>query len=319
MFAREISDPLSIGGYRGGVFLTTTLPRVLTGADLLPADRLLWAVLAVMAAIVSPWKHLVSVEITGMPQALEIAAAMLALRAIYVTVRPGARIVHALLENGAGIIAYTAILAPVSYLCARNTMPLFDDVLHAADARLGFDWLAWAAFENGIPAIAVILKLAYASLLPQTVLVLVVLPVIGDGRRGFSFIRASLIAVIVACAGSYLFPAAGPEAVVTDWYPHWAALRTTEPFTASLSQVQGIIAFPSFHASLAVLLLFAVRGLGVVTWAFGTLEVLMLISTPTHGHHYLCDVIAGIGIAGGAVVLTDRLDRWFPPRLSVIP
>jgi len=294
------------------VLLTTTLPRSRARTGFLPADRLLWTVLAAIAAIVPPWEHLLAVDITGMPQALGVAAAMLALRAIYVMVRPGARMVHSLLENGAGVVAYSAILAPVSYLCARNTMPLFDDVLHAADVWLGYDWLAWAAFENGIPAIAITLKLAYASLLPQTALMLVMLPVIGDGRRGFSFIRASLIAVTVACAGSYVFPAAGPEAVVTEWYPHWAALRTAEPFTTSPAQMQGIIAFPSFHASLAVLLLFAVRGLGVVTWAFGALEVLMLISTPTHGHHYLCDVIAGIVIAVGALLLTNRLDRWFP-------
>ncbi|RYY09851.1 MAG: phosphatase PAP2 family protein [Alphaproteobacteria bacterium] len=294
------------------MLLTNTLPRVRASADLLPADRLFWTVLAAIAAIVPAWERLLSVDITGLSQALSVAAAMLAVRALYVAVRPGARIVHTVLENGAGIVAYTAILAPVSYLCARNTMPLFDDVFHAADARLGYDWLAWAAFENGVPAVATILKLAYASLLPQTVLVLVVLPIIGDGRRGFSFIRASLIAVIVACAGSYLFPAAGPQGTVTDWYPHWAALRTAEPFTTSLSQVQGIIAFPSFHASLAVLLLFAVRGLGVVTWAFGALEVLMLMATPTHGHHYLCDVIAGVGVAVGALLLTNCLDRWFP-------
>lgn len=278
----------------------------------MPADRLLWAVLGAIAAIVPFWERRLSVEIAGMPQALGIAAGLLVLRALYVLVRPGARIVHNVLENGAGIVAYTAILAPVSYLCARNTMPPFDAQLHAADAWLGYDWLGWAALENSIPAVSATLKLAYASLLPQTIVVLVLLPVIGDGRRGFSFIRASLIAVIVACAGSYVFPAAGPQASVTDWYPHWAALRTTEPFTTSLAQMQGIIAFPSFHASVAVLLVFAVRGLGAVTWAFGVLDVLMLISTPTHGHHYLCDVLAGIVIAAGALLLTTRLDRWFP-------
>lgn len=294
------------------MIVANTLPRARISADLLPSDWLLWAALATIAAIVPAWERLLSVEITGMSQALGVAMALLALRAIYVLVRPGARIVHTLLENGAGLVAYTAIMAPVSYLCARNTMPLFDDVLYAADARLGYDWFAWAAFENGIPAIAAILKLAYASLLSQTILVLVALPIVGDGRRGFSFVRASLIAVIVACAGSYVFPAAGPQGTVTDWYPHWAALRTMEPFTTSLPQMQGIIAFPSLHASLAVLLLFAVRRLGVVTWAFGTLEVLMLVSTPTHGHHYLCDVIAGVGIAFGALLLTNRLDRWFP-------
>lgn len=294
------------------MIIADTLSRPRSIASLLPSDRLFWVVLAVIAAIVPPWEHRLSVEITGLPQALAIVAVILALRAAYVTVRPGAQTVHRVLENGAGIIAYTAIVAPVSYLCARNSQPLFNDLLLATDRWLGYDWHGWADFEYGTPAIAVVLWLAYASLLPQIVIVLTILPLIGDGGRGFSLIRASLIAIIIACAVSYAIPATMPEAVSSDWYADWSALRDTAPFTTSLSRVGGVISFPSFHASMAILMLYAVRGLGALTVVFGVIELLMLVSTTTYGFHYLSDVIAGIVVAVLAIWLTSWLDRMFP-------
>lgn len=293
--------------------------RLRTLERLLPSDRLLWGTLAAIAAVLPPWERMVSVDITGMSQAVIVATAILLLRAGYVVFRPSARKVHALLENGAAIITYTAVLATVSYLCARNSMPLRDGAFEAADRMMGYDWQAWADFEYGLPAVGLVLRLAYASLLPQIVLVLILLPIIGDGSRGFSLLRASLIAAIIACVGSYALPAAGPSAFQTDWYPHWAALRTAAPFTISLANVQGIISFPSFHASLAVLLLYAVRGLGVVTWGLGSVELLMLISTPTFGHHYCCDVLAGIAVAVIAIGLTKQLDRRFPVSPAIEP
>lgn len=307
-----ISDPLSILSYPHRVSVAAPISRPRLIASALPSDRLLWGALAATAAIVPPWEHLVAVNIQGLSQIMAIVAAILLLRAGYVMRRPHARIIHTLLENGAGIIAYTAILAPVSYLCARNSLPLFNDAFNAADLALGYDWHFWADLEDSIPAVSLLLRIAYASMLPQTVFVLILLPVIGDGQRGFSFIRASLIAAIIACAGSYAMPAAMPEAVDTAWYGPWSALRTTAPFSVSLSQVEGIITFPSFHAAVAVLLLYAVRGLGLVTIVFGVAELLMLISTTTYGHHYFCDVLAGIVVAVGAIWLTSHLDRRFP-------
>ena len=294
----------------GPIYRPWALKRVL------PSDRLLWGVLAVIAAIAAPWEVAVAVDVRGLPQVMAIVAGILLFRAIYVAARPDARTLHTLFETAAGVIAYTAILAPVSYLCARNSMTPFDDALRAGDAMLGFDWQGWADFVRQSPAAVSVLGFAYASLLPQTVLVLTILPLIGDGRRGFSLLRASLIAVIIACAGSAAFPAAGPDAIHTDWYPHWAALRTGVPFTISLPEMQGIIAFPSFHASVALLLLYFMRGLGVVTWAFGVLELTMLVSTPSYGHHYLCDVIAGVVVAVVALMLTERLDRTFPVKMG---
>ncbi|MDP9095398.1 MAG: phosphatase PAP2 family protein [Pseudomonadota bacterium] len=296
------------------MIIADTLSQPRTVASLLPSDRLLWVALTVIAACLPPLEHLLSLNITGLPQVLAIAAAILALRAVYLAVRPGAQVVHRLLENWAGIIAYTAIVAPVSYLCARNSRPLFNDALLAADRWLGYDWHAWADFENGTPAIALVLRLAYASLLPQTVLVLTILPLVGDGRRGFSLIRASLIAVIIACAGSWVLPSAMPEAGNTSWYAHWSALRTTAPFAIPLSDVEGVIGFPSFHASAAILMLYAVRGLGALTVGFCVVELLMLVSTTTYGVHYFFDVVAGIIVAVFAIWLTSRLDRMFPVR-----
>ena len=243
-------------------------------------------------------------------------AAILLVRFGYVKVRPKSRTIETLLETAAAVIAYTGVLGPISYFCARNAMPLFDGSFRAADRMMGYDWQAWADYETSIPALSLILRLAYASLIPQTLLILAVSPLLKGGQRGFTMIRASFIAATLACAGSYFLPAAMPEAVHTDWYPDWAALRGTEPFSTSLPHINGIITFPSFHAALAIIMLYSVRGLGPVTWAFGVVEALLLVATTTYGHHYLADVVAGVVVAGIAIILARLLDRHVPPVQS---
>jgi membrane-associated phospholipid phosphatase len=75
------------------------------------------------------------------------------------------------------------------------------------------------------------------------------------------------------------------------------ALREGSLRHLELFELAGIVSFPSFHAASAVLYLWAlwpVRGLGT---ASAVLNVLMLISTPVIGAHYVIDVIGGIALA----------------------
>ena len=281
-------------------------------ADLAPADRLFWMTLASLAVVTPLWASASRVTIGGLPGVVACVAGILILRAIYVLVRPGARLIHTLLENAAAIVAYTALLATVSYLCARNDNPPWDATLRAADLAIGFDWYAWAAFVNGSAVLSRVLEIAYASLIPQTILALVILPFVEGGRRGYALIRASTIAALIACAGSYLLPTAGMEPQTADWFAHWAALRGGEPFATTVADMQGIISFPSFHAALAVILMHAMRRLGPITWAFFALNVALLAGTPTYGHHYLVDILAGLAVAAFAIAVTRRLDRLAP-------
>jgi hypothetical protein len=71
----------------------------------------------------------------------------------------------------------------------------------------------------------------------------------------------------------------------------------------------GILTFPSFHATVAILTPLALRryrGLFVVLLIF---DAAMLCGTVTEGAHYVSDVLAGIGVAFCAYSLARRIIR----------
>jgi len=65
--------------------------------------------------------------------------------------------------------------------------------------------------------------------------------------------------------------------------------------------MKGVIAFPSFHAVLAVLFTYAHRH--SATFApMAALNAVMLVSIPSEGGHYLVDVFGGIAVAIVAIL-----------------
>jgi membrane-associated phospholipid phosphatase len=66
-------------------------------------------------------------------------------------------------------------------------------------------------------------------------------------------------------------------------------------------QYVGIVTFPSFHASMAVLLAASMRGYRYGFAAAVIVNILMLLATVPIGYHYLTDVIAGCAIGLGSL------------------
>ena len=66
--------------------------------------------------------------------------------------------------------------------------------------------------------------------------------------------------------------------------------------------VQGLVTFPSFHTSLAIITTYAVRGIKVVATPVAILNGIVIISTLPEGGHYLIDLIAGAVISTIAIV-----------------
>jgi hypothetical protein len=67
----------------------------------------------------------------------------------------------------------------------------------------------------------------------------------------------------------------------------------------------GIVTFPSFHASMAVLLAAATRDYRRVFVVSALVNGLMLIATVPIGYHYLVDVFAGCAIALGSLYIAQ--------------
>lgn len=70
---------------------------------------------------------------------------------------------------------------------------------------------------------------------------------------------------------------------------------------------EGIITFPSMHASIALIMALAAWPILVLRWIFLTVNVIMVVSTPVDGGHYFIDVVAGLAIAAAGWVAASAI------------
>lgn len=216
----------------------------------------------------------------------------------------------------------TPALCILSYLSAGLNYPLQDKHLLAADAFFFFDWLQWASWLNGWPIFAAILTLAYRLCGIQLIIIVLCLFMTGRTlhmqRFLITFLYSALVVVILAA----IFPAVGAHLYYnTDMSPwpnlHPAAARLHEAAllgmrnhtmaVLALDNAEGIITFPSFHGALTVLAIYAAWPLRWLRLPFIILNILILISTPFDGGHYLSDILAGLAIAAQAIWLAQKL------------
>ncbi|QXQ06255.1 phosphatase PAP2 family protein [Sphingosinicellaceae bacterium] len=239
---------------------------------------------------------------------IPLSGSLLILSAAYRRRSPG---IAQTAELGALWIAFIATSCILSYLSATLAFPLKDALLERMDRAIGFDWEANRALVIGSPVAHLLLFGAYVSLLPQILLSIVYFPARGQGQRSAEFILLAMLALFPTCVVSALCPAVGPLAV---FLPNQAvhlhdllALRASGPWHFDLPAMEGIVSMPSYHAALAVLFTYTFRRSGVLGWLVAGLNVLMLLSVPPIGGHYLVDLVGGIIVALGCILVVRHV------------
>ncbi len=208
----------------------------------------------------------------------------------------------------------------LSYLGLTLHRPLADHWLAGFDAWLGFDWMAWYRFVRAHDLLNRLLLFGYRSLSLQILITVFALPLSGMLRRNREFLWAVAICLLITVTLAALLPAESAwvwfrisEPIAPRPLGDFLALRSGELRLLNLDQLQGLVTFPSFHTSAAVLLAWAARGTRV--WLLSlVVNLLMIASTPTEGGHYLADVIAGLAVAGVAIAGARRLAGFDNPR-----
>ena len=74
-----------------------------------------------------------------------------------------------------------------------------------------------------------------------------------------------------------------------------------------LNNLEGLITFPSFHTAIAILFAWAVWRTPYVWFAGLVTNVLMILSTPLSGSHYVIDLAGGAVVATVAIALASRV------------
>jgi hypothetical protein len=210
-----------------------------------------------------------------------------------------------------------------TYSAAATGAPMQDENLAAMDAALGFDWMAWKQAIVSDPDILYGASYLYSLLDKQTLIVGVAAVIFLRFTAFHRFLIAWVLTATTVIACSAFAPAFAAFyhygvveemrqiMFVASGYIHIDQLeqvRAGAPFDPYHHPV-GIIAFPSFHAAGGVLLAYLFWNLPLLRWPMLLINLGMILVTPVIGSHYLVDIIAGVIVAGLAILASHRLVR----------
>ena len=242
----------------------------------------------------------------------------------YDRVRRDARLA-AMLFGTSFLIGMSASFSVLNYLLLTVAGQRIDAPLAALDRALGVDWPAMMAFMAHYPVTNMVLQLVYISVLPQIAMLVVALGFQGRPERiyalCFSVASGAAISIgfwtIAPSFGAfsvYELPAAVSNHLVLALDGHYARelvhLLAFGPGRISPSAAQGLIGFPSYHAVLALLVVWYARELPVIRWIALGINAVVLLATPIQGGHHVVDVLAGFLVAAVTILLTGYAVRF---------
>ncbi|BCA64041.1 hypothetical protein HMP09_3275 [Sphingomonas sp. HMP9] len=219
---------------------------------------------------------------------------------------------------------FTLFGVVLAYALAANSGPLWDARLAAADRAIGFDWPVVLALLDTCPPVIWLLGLAYHSLTVQMIVVIVALSGMGRFNTLRTMVCAAILSGFFTILISGLTPAMGnlfdPARYVHLWPSiAWleqgliSGLRDGSLRVLDLTMLMGIVSFPSFHATLAAIFIWAFGALPRLALPGRAWAILTIVATPVFGGHYGVDVIMGIILAPPAIIAARHLTRRRQP------
>jgi len=237
-----------------------------------------------------------------------LSLTLLAAGCIYRIKNRSERIASALICTG-GLIIFSMALSVFNYLLLPITQNPIDSYVASIDALFGYHWptaMQWAADH---PTINLIMKLCYMTTMPQLSLLVVILGLAGRHKDMHVMILSIVISATLAICFWGLFPSLGAKSLYTLPKELWASVAPVvdEFYTLELKriaiegpglitpkEIRGLIAFPSYHASLAFIAIVAARNIKFLFPIFLAINIIILPATFIHGGHHLLDPVAGL-------------------------
>jgi membrane-associated phospholipid phosphatase len=286
------------------------------------ADRLIWAFIAIIAAVVvtacvGGAFHLAWASF----EKVAIVSLLLGLASGFYSFRKEERVASALLCT-AQFALFPAVAAPLSYVAASAGLPLWDETFASWDRGLGLDWMGWLATMNNHTTLHEIFAAAYSSFLPQAAIVILALALTGHLLHLRLYILSFIFCALITIAISAVLPAQGvwgylqlspgnyPNITPVTQELHlniFHGLRAGSFRELVAQGAEGIITFPSLHTAGGWLFIFAMWPVRYLRWAFLLLNATMIVATPVDGGHYFSDVIAGTATAILCWMATARI------------
>jgi hypothetical protein len=270
-----------------------------------------WAVILTLAAIDWLWARHAGIEISGIMRAVE-GVGIFAVFAFLVDYIGRVRQVAEAAHYVALWISFAVALVIYSYVVATLRMPLRDVEFARMDAALGFNWSAgfdWIMTSSSMTRY--ILEHAYNSMMVQVFVSIAFFAVIKRSDRNRELLWIGMLSVIISVSLSGPFPALGP--FTKGGMPSWSAVLVTirdgSATKFTLDHLNGIVAFPSCHTVMAIVLVYVHRPPLRTFVPVAILNALMVVATPFAGHHYLVDMLSGAAIVAISIPIVHAAMR----------
>jgi hypothetical protein len=287
-------------------------------------SRALWwgVVLVVVVAEAGIAATGLSVDFKSNPTLLIMVAVYTATMFFYRSIRFDERLSQAL-TTVAQLLLIVVFGLLCSYAAAVTAMPYRDAELLAIDQWLGFDRASYVNLFTDSPWKVHLSNIVYLAMLPQLAIVPFALIMANRMARLQRFVAAYGIALITTIAIFVFVPAVGAfvyfdltpaqyAALPIDVYTparSLDALRSGAMKMIHLNDLEGLIAFPSFHTAAAILYAWALWPVKSIRWPIAALNVAIISTTPIGGSHYAIDVVAGAIVATGSIAASGLLCR----------
>jgi membrane-associated phospholipid phosphatase len=235
----------------------------------------------------------------------------------------------------AQLVMAVPVILTLTYVAVSINLPLQDARLLAWDRALGFDFRSFLDFTNHHRELIPLLAQSYSSINLQLLVIVLLLPLTGCYRRVAETVCAVTLAILATTLIAALIPAIGvygalglqasdfPQLVPQAYYDTLRdvpLVREGRLHKLSLTQLSGVLTFPSFHAASAILFMWACWPLRWVRLVVIPWNIVMMVATPPGGGHYLVDVLAGVLVAIASIGVTSKISGiCSPKRIDALP
>jgi hypothetical protein len=225
----------------------------------------------------------------------------------------------AMLMGTSFLLGMSASFSVLNYLLISVAGPRIDAPLAVIDRALGVDWPALMGIAAEHPLLNGILQLVYVSVLPQIALLVIALGCYGKHERIYSLCLAVAAGAAISIGVWAVAPSFGAFSVYElpadvanrlalaldgDYAKSLIALLAHGPGHISPTATKGLIGFPSYHAALALFVVWYARELAFVRWLVLVLNSIVLVATPIQGGHHVVDVLAGFVVTVLAILFS---------------
>lgn len=232
------------------------------------------------------------------------------------------------------ILAGWTSLRLFNHLTMTTALPYADDFLAAIDHSLHMDWIRYFAFVWKRTLLLELLGGSYTSLTALSAVAFMLAFVVRGVEEAARFLETFFLAAIVCTIIGPFFPAQGTPTFFSEGIGHLHALqglpgtyfvapletlRAGGRIVLNVSELPGLVTFPSFHTAAAVIVAagFWRTKLFVPVAVYSSI---VIASTPIFGGHYFIDLIGGALVAVAAIAAigwkTAPVGQLHPPRRS---